>query len=178
MIDRKAEIQRRVSLPAYIDKIEHLVGYRPTVEDMTSTQFVGELRKDLGDHLKLASVSTKVILFTERLSSRFASLIANLECRNPNPVFIWIEAANDCGFSKPIKLRDFRFGFEFDRIPEGMISLISSDAKDKLLMDFEEDDDGTEIMTIELHGASWGDAELKHLASPPTPDSPPSTPRG
>jgi hypothetical protein len=165
MIDRKAEIQRRVNLSAYIDKIECLTGNRPTIEEMTSPQFVAEMRKNLSDNLKLAPVSTKAILFAEIRSSRFASLIADLESRNPNPIFIWIEAANGCGFVKPIKLCDFQFDFEFDRIPEGIITLITSDARDKLLMDFEEDDDGTQIMTIELHGAGWGKAKIKHLTS-------------
>ena len=165
MIDRKTEIQRRVNLPGYLEKLEHLTGRRPNIEELTSPQFVGQMRIDLGTHLKSAPVEKQVIPFTERLSSRFAELISNLESLNPHPIFVWIEAANDCGFAKPIRLSDFRFGFDFERIPEGIISLITSDARDKMLMDFEEDDDGLKIMTIELHGDGWGKAELKHLGA-------------
>ncbi len=178
MNDRKDEIRRRVNLHGYFDKLEHLTGYRPEIDDLTSPQFVVQIRAELSNHLKSAPVAKTVIPFTERLSSRFAALIGDLELRNPHPVFVWIEAANECGFTKPIRLADFRFGFEFERIPEGLISLITTDAKDKMLMDFEVDDDGLKIMTVELHGSDWGNAEPSSLTSAPTPDSPSSTPRG
>lgn len=160
MIDRRAEIRRRTRLPGYLDKLGHLMGYRPDIGEICSPEAVRQLQNELTKYTSSAAPATKVILFSERLSSWFAALVANLECQNPNPVFVWIDATNDCGFARPIKLRDFRFDFQFECIPEGVVALITADARDKMLLDFERDQDGAEIMTIELTGAGWGKAEL------------------
>lgn len=166
MNDRQAEICRRVTLPGYLDKIEYLTGCRPDIADLTSVQFVGQLQAELSTHLKAAPVAKVVIFFADRLSSRFLALIEDLESRNSHPVFVWIESVKDCGYAKPVRLRNFRFGFEFKHIPEGVISLITDDARNKMLMDFEADDEGREIMTIELYGQDWGNVDLKRLESP------------
>jgi len=165
MIDSKSEIQRRVSQTAYIRKLERIMGYRPELQRFTSPEIVSEFREKLDRQVNSAVVTKMVIPFVERLSNRFAALIAELERRNPNPIFIWIAGTNECGFADPIPLHEFRFGFEFECIPEGIISLVTTDASDRMLMDFEKDDKGMEIMTIELSGAGWGDAELKDLVA-------------
>ena len=163
MNDRKTEIQRSVSMPGYLDKLEHPMGFRPNIEDMTSSHFACQMRNELNNNLKLAPIAKMTVPFTEKLSKRFSTLIVALEYRNPHPVFVWMDAANECGYAKPIKLSHFKFGFEFRRIPEGIISLITTDARDKMLVDFEMGDDGIESMIIELHGEEWGKADLEHF---------------
>ena len=153
-------------MPGYLDRIERLVGSRPDQADVNSPQLADQLLKDLSENIKTAAVSKKVIPFAEKLSRNFSALIEELELRNPNPVFIWIDATKDCGFVKPIRLSAFRFGFEFDSIPEGIVALITADVSDEMLLDFETDDQGIEVMTIELHGTSWGHVELDDLWPP------------
>lgn len=167
MTDRKSEIQRRVNLPGYLDKLECLMGFRSKLETLSSIEFVDEIRDKINRNIKSTAVATTTIPFAERVSAGFVALIEELVMRNSHPVFIWIEKANECGLAPAIRLNDFLFSFGFDSIPEGLISLITSDAKDKLLMDFEEDDDGSRIMTIELHGEHWGGVKFSEFRQPP-----------
>lgn len=160
ILRRRAEILRRVQFLTYSKKLEHLTGFTHKLDDLTSPEFVKESAAKFYSNPNLAPPVRREVLFEERLSDRFKALIADLESRNPSPIYIWIQPTSDCGYAKPIKLSEFRFGFEFEAIPEGLITLITSDNKEHFMMDFEENNKGIKTLILELQGANWGRVDL------------------
>jgi hypothetical protein len=92
--------------------------------------------------------------FEARIGTRFSKLIERFSECQPQ-VYLWTNLSNSCGLARPVALLEVQFGFEFGAIAAGIITVISVDSQDRLLLDFSECD-GELMLEIEVEGACWG----------------------
>lgn len=88
------------------------------------------------------------ILFNEK--DKLKEIIFNNCERINKSYFIFTEYSLDCGTLKINKLQDFNFDFSFRSEHSGLISLISEDLSEKIILDFSEEN-GVEYLEIEIY---------------------------
>jgi len=59
---------------------------------------------------------------------------------------------------KASSLRDVKFDFEFDAIEMGLLSITTSDFRDRLLLDWFESDSNDRRLILEIQGVHWAEA--------------------
>jgi hypothetical protein len=88
-----------------------------------------------------------------------------------SPVLIWTELATTCGPMRIGSITDVNFDFGFDANAIGRVMLTTLDGSDRLILDWDEDDDGRRILNIDFIGKQWVQA-----VPPPQPVGKPAKP--
>lgn len=73
-------------------------------------------------------------------------------------MYVWTALSNVCGVARPIPLLEFNLAFDFNVNREGIVVLLTSDLRDKLVFDFSVQN-GTPELEIEVSGEHWGRVE-------------------
>jgi hypothetical protein len=170
MTSRPNDIRRLAALPTYLTELAVLTGREVSAEELLPEQDTSLLRDEIKGIPK-GQVVRAAIPFEGRTSEAFTAMIEHLRVLNPSPVVLWPPKANDCGLLLVPSLKHINFAFPFDVNPEGILVIATKDGCDRMVLDFSDEDDGRSL-EIELHGKHWSQA------TPPTPDSPPSSQRG
>jgi len=69
-------------------------------------------------------------------------------------VYLWTALTNDCGVHRAVPLADIDFNFPFEFSPEGILSVVSQDLGDRILLDWYEEG-GVELLDFEVIGPRW-----------------------
>ena len=145
-------LRSNLYIGAYLAELSSILG-RPVAKDelesMDATQAVADAQKPL-----LAFEPVKFeIPFSQRSAKPVHDLIQTLSFANPAPLFLWASHANDCGVLKLRSLADVRSDFAFD-VNEGLISLVTIDLCDQILLDFYEEE-GSQVLCLAVQGTHW-----------------------
>ena len=151
-----AKLQKKLNLSRYLHELSSLIGRSIEADELGAPVGATAIREEVG--LKFGSLPTQssIISFSERCSGRFNGFIQRLGELNPLPVYVWTPRTVSCGTFLVSSLASINFNFDFDINEEGMLVFLSSDLKDKLLLDFSRLSAGNQIMTIETQGERWG----------------------
>lgn len=95
------------------------------------------------------------IRFFDRTSERFGKLLQNLTAANPSSVYVWTPRTIDCGALLVPSLDAITFDFDFSINDEGVLSFVTSDLADRLLLDFSRTSAGEQMLTVENRGPNW-----------------------
>lgn len=156
-MNRRELIARKVNLPIYLSQLSELFGGPVTQEQLLSVEETSALQEQSRKH-KREPMWRVEVPFSERLGPRFKSLLSELRDRNPRPVHVWIERAHTCGVPRAVPLADLNFGFEFHRLPSGIVTIATADLEDDMILDFSRDEQDKETLEIEVSGPRWGNA--------------------
>lgn len=64
---------------------------------------------------------------------------------------MWTALTNDCGVHRAVPLSELDFSFPFEFNPEGILSVVSQDLGDSILLDWYEEG-GVELLDLEVTG--------------------------
>jgi len=144
---------RRQRIPALLKELQALTGREVHEEDIESLEQLYEMQSDTR-RLEDGENVTQNIPFSDRNSERFRIFIGKLKETNPSSIYIFAENSHDCGTLLVPSLDDINFNFDFS-INWGLLSFITSDYSDSLLIDFSISDAGEEVMDIIRRGRNW-----------------------
>ncbi|GGE54222.1 hypothetical protein GCM10007276_34110 [Agaricicola taiwanensis] len=159
MTDR---IQQLANRRSYLAKLRLLLRREVNAVELLSLSETEERAKQQ----PAANAKNFRVPFDWLSTSAFDLLIRTLATLNPSPVILWVDKARICGALEVPSLTAIDFSFPFEALPEGIMVVTTSDARDKMVLDFYEED-GLRYLDVELHGAGWPSADL----APPVPTS-------
>jgi hypothetical protein len=105
--------------------------------------------------LVMKPLTTFVIPFTDKSSARFRSFIQRLNEKVEGPVRLFTPYTLKFGFVETASLLDINFEFPFNVNRDGILSIVSHDVLNSLLLDFFVSDAGVETLEVELEGSEW-----------------------
>ena len=130
---------------------QYLSEYQEVINKITKNDFkilsIVETDKLIEKESKLKLRFSKKILFNDK--EELKSIIFNNFNTNDS-VYIFTSLSRDCGVVLIDSIIYFNFNFNFMDDHSGIISLISSDVKNKILLDFYEED-GLQYLEIESY---------------------------
>ena len=130
---------------------QYLSEYQEVINKITKNNFkilsIVETDKLIEKESKLKLRFSKKILFNDK--EELKSIIFNNFNTNDS-VYIFTSLSRDCGAVLIDSIIYFNFNFNFMDDHSGIISLISSDVKNKILLDFYEED-GLQYLEIESY---------------------------
>ena len=130
---------------------QYLSEYQEVINKITKNDFkilsIVETYKLIEKESKLKLKFSKKILFNDK--EELKSIIFNNFNTNDS-VYIFTSLSRDCGAVLIDSIIYFNFNFNFMDDHSGIISLISSDVKNKILLDFYEED-GLQYLEIESY---------------------------
>jgi hypothetical protein len=95
--------------------------------------------------------------FSDLHSDRFIKFVQKLQISRPTPIMVWTVQTIYCG-ALSIPSIDLILDFNFEEIfnTESLITFITNDPRNSLLLDFELSRNNEKLMKIEVQGPSWG----------------------
>lgn len=92
--------------------------------------------------------------FAEKNGRRLSPLVHAFQ---EDLVYVWTALSNDCGVHRAVPLSEVDFSFPFAFSPEGILSIVSQDLGDHILLDWYEEG-GAELLDLEVTGPRWSAA--------------------
>lgn len=130
---------------------QYLAEYEENIKKITNNYFeilsIVDTDKLIEKESKLKLIFSKKILFNDK--EELKRIIFNNFSTNDN-VYIFTSLSRDCGAVLIDSINSFNFNFNFIDDHSSIISLIRSDVKNKILLDFYEED-GLEYIEIESY---------------------------
>lgn len=149
------------NLQSHLSQLSQLTHREVTADDLLPLDVTHTIQEQSKRLLNSSSHKKFKIGFTEKLDAHFATFVRNLQALNSNPIYIWIEHTNECGLLEISSIVEFNFKFEYTVISQGIISLLTKDMSDNMVLDFFEDSSGERFIQIELAGSSWPTCKRK-----------------
>lgn len=141
------------SLPKFLSKLEAIIS--SDVEENRLLTVDESNRLIDSSNLGLPKTKTGFTIdFSRKNNRNFREFINALYQANSSPVYVWIEDSNIHGLYKAPSIRSINFSFPFDIDDNGIIVFRTDDCKDKLLIDFYEEN-GCEMLDVEIQGCNW-----------------------
>lgn len=116
---------------------------------LEETKMIIHKRQEIGKSIP----SEKLVLKFED-KDRLLSYLSKMAELKKGKIYLFIEYTKNCGALLLNSLKDFNYNFSFSDEHSGIISFLSEDLKDKLVLDFYEDT-GQHILEIETQGYVW-----------------------
>lgn len=146
--------QRRLFLRQYLHELTALVGREVLEEEIGSVDEAVHMRQ-LAKAISGVRREVAQIAFSEIRSNRFKEYIARLAKANDSVVLVWTPRTIFCGTFRIPSLEAVCLSFNFDINPEGNIVFTTEGVDDRLILNFDVDDQGEQILQIETQGAHW-----------------------
>ncbi len=149
-----AKLAYQAAIEPYLAQLTELTNQKVTADCLTSIKEVESIRKN---STGLNFLEKKAYWFSpsELFSEKFKSYVKCLEATNPSPVGVWLEGTKACGLFYIRGVSELNFQFRFSLVPDGIFKLITADARDSLLLDFDFD----EVQMV-IQGYSWTAVKL------------------
>jgi hypothetical protein len=142
---KKRRLFGKQYLQSYLGELKSILQISVETLDLLPIVETDKLSEiDYSNYLKMSFN----ILFNEKNKLK-EIIFKNCERVNKS-YFIFTEYSLDCGTLKISKLQDFNFDFSFKSLHSGLISLISEDLSEKIILDFSEEN-GDEYLEIEIY---------------------------
>lgn len=150
----QTEIKRRLNLNAYLAELAALTGRSIEADELGTPEEAAAIRERARSFSSQAAACLD-IPFTERMSERFHAFVQRLQAANASPVYVWTPRTIDCGALVVSSLVVIHFDFDFTITEDGILSFVTTDLEDRLLLDFSASAAGNQLMTIETQGRNW-----------------------
>jgi hypothetical protein len=153
MINKK-NIKYQRNITSYLSELTLLANKNVNESDILDIIEVDDVRqKSFG--LNDFEISKFRILFDDRVTEKFKNFIDTLYQANDNEVYIWTKRTEICGLYKVESIKNINLNFPFKVNHEGILVFLSTDFKDKLLLDFSLDSNGEKMLEVETQGQNW-----------------------
>lgn len=154
MIDIANKINYLKCINDYLVELKTLTNKKVKKEELSDLDEV-EVKRDESSRLKSLPEYEFTIAFEEKEHGRFNSYINSLYEVNQSELYLWTKNTNACGLYKTESIKNVNFTFPFNVNEEGIIVLLASNLKDKLVLDFYEDSDDELCLDVEARGDNW-----------------------
>ena len=145
---------RKFFLKDYLKKIKEL-----TTEDVQAEQLVDlpttSLLKKKAIDLEECMEKHVYDLKSDEYFEAIPDFVGSLFKAYSGPVTVWIEESSICGPVVLESILNFNFKFDQNKLPEEVISILSTDAREKLVLDFD-----SSYVEIEIFGDRWSKVSL------------------
>ena len=156
--ERRRKIRQKINMKEHLNELTVLMGRPVHADDLESLEKTDAICEVWDKHI--GELERKVeeyeIPFSDRLLQRFKIFVKNLFDANPSPVYAWVERSNVCGTLLIPSVLSIRFDFEFTLERNAVISFLTSDFKDRLLLDFFLSEEGEQRLEVKTEGRNWG----------------------
>lgn len=147
-------LQKNLYLKIQLKELTELAGRPVSERDLISTNTINN---SIDENIKKHQTSTNEfqINFDEKESNRFKKYIENLKKANDSQVYIITPLAKSCGILQIPSISAINLNFTYEINKEGIISFLTKDTQDSLLMDFFQNSKYEKILKIETKGINW-----------------------
>lgn len=148
------KIRRKLDLRRYLEELSALTGRRVQADELGSIEQAASIREDCQ---RFSTQASRVIEipFSDRSSERFEKFVQGLSKANSASVYVWTPRTISCGTFLMPSINAVRFAFDFAVNTEGIFVFVTSDLKDRLLLDYSDSPAGGRIMKVETQGTNW-----------------------
>jgi hypothetical protein len=154
MSDANPKLAFRSSIPRYLRELEAFLGHGVEASSLLTPQETKLLQEQARRVPRVPIVRWRM-RFEDREKPWFHGLVAKLADLNSSAIYLWTPMSIVCGILREVPLRDLQlFSFPFSINAEGILTILTSDLKDQMLMDFWEDEG--RWLDVELAGEHWG----------------------
>jgi len=137
------------AIKSYITLLSRLTGQAVREEQLCSLDETRKL-KDQAAGMSPVNKKTFEVSPAELRSDRFTHFVQRLHKANSSPIYIWVDATNQCGALQIPGITAFNFLFDFSNVPGGTVVLLAVNLEDRLLLDIDSD-----TIELETQGNSW-----------------------
>lgn len=129
------KLRQKINIKKYLEELSMLTGRPVRADELCSLEQTIALRES-AKQLEEQPAQRHTILFADQSSKR-SEIFANNLCRSNNcPVYIWTPRTISCGALLVPSICSVEFYFDFSINEEGILVFLTSDLKDRLLIDF------------------------------------------
>ncbi|RYZ09382.1 MAG: hypothetical protein EOO73_03540 [Myxococcales bacterium] len=144
----------RNEIRRHLAELTRLLGREVRADELLSLEDTQRVRGALNGEEEPSR--SFVIPFDDKSSPRWALFVSNLSATLSGNVYLWTPASNECGLLRPVPLGAVDFTFEFETIPEGIVSIVSEELGDRMVLDFSEEAQQGRVLEVEQFGETWG----------------------
>ncbi len=145
---KKRRLFGKKHLPKYLEELNRLVRYEVKESDLLSIVDTDNFIESSKILDKNSLIFQKTILFSEK--EKLLDLIKENTLEMNAPYLMYLSYSLDCGLMRLSSLYDFNFNFSFYDEHAGIIIFTREDKKEKILLDYSEDNN-KEIIEIEVY---------------------------
>lgn len=138
-----------VAIKGYLERLSVIVGRKVKEDELSSLEETQKILDTEKVQLKDDKISYEMSP-KEFQSKKFNAFLEKLKRMNSAKISIWLEDSRTCGIFMLENISKFNNRFNLEKVPEGLIELITEDCQDSLLVDFYPDS-----VEIEIKGANW-----------------------
>lgn len=149
-----AKLRQRIDRNKYLEELRSLMGRPVETQELGTLDDVEKLRK-IAKKFEFQETSSWDVEFEEIRSDRFVDFVRRLSDTNPSSVYIWTPRTIYCGALLVPSMTMLKLDFDFGINKEGILAFLTSDAQDRLLLDFYSDNNGRRRLKIEVQGDHW-----------------------
>ena len=155
MTERSGKFAFAKELPRHLAELEVLLKRHIEPRELLSVEETRLIRARASQVARWPLCRWK-LPFLEKEDGRFRAFVANLSEANPADVYVWTPASNVCGLLRPVALARVSFSFPFELNPEGILTILTIDLSDQLLLDYSMGEGGEAFLEMECSGEHWG----------------------
>lgn len=156
--DEDSDLDQRLAyhrhMRKHLDELSLFVLFEAVEADLLDVELARHLKKQMAEMVDLPHRRLR-LRFEDVTNPAFHALVERLYALNMSPVLIWTEFATTCGPMRIGSITDVNFDFGFDANAIGRVMLTTLDGSDRLILDWDEDDDGRRILNIDFIGKQW-----------------------
>jgi hypothetical protein len=156
--DETSEVEQRLAyhrhMHKHLQELSLFVLFEVFEADLLDVDIARHLKKQMAEMTDLPQRQLR-IRFEETTTPAFQDLVDRMYHLNMSPVLIWTEFAPICGPMRIGSITDVNFDFGFDANAAGIVTLTTTDGADRLLLSWEEDDEGRRILDLTITGKQW-----------------------
>jgi hypothetical protein len=152
LTDRFASIR---DLPRHLRELALLVGRSVDRHELLPLHETKAIRAQASQVDRQPVVQFEVP-FEAKTQPRFATFVKRIAEANPSDVFLWTPTSNLCGLLRPLPLAAVHMDFPFHLNPEGIVSILTSDLREQLLLDYSTGNDDESVLQVQVSGERWG----------------------
>lgn len=138
----------------YLKELATLLGRNVTESELGSPTSVRNLAKR-SDRLVFAPSAVWQVPFQTKHSEEVRGILRRIEDVNRDRVLLLTPRSRSCGSIVVQSVGALNLDFPFSLNPEGIFTLVAEDACNRLVFDFFRDENGVEVLELEIQGAAW-----------------------
>jgi len=147
-------LRQRRHMDRYLGELSTLMARAVQPDELGSREQAVEMRVAAQGFLGQSSAWCE-IKFADRSSEHFAKFLKRLTDANSSSIYVWTPHTIDCGTFLAPSLDVIKFDFPFAINDDGILSFVTSDLQDRLVLDFSRTFAGQEVMRVETQGPGW-----------------------
>ncbi|MFD2162263.1 hypothetical protein ACFSJU_07650 [Paradesertivirga mongoliensis] len=142
---KKRRLFGKQYLPSYLKELNKITKRQVAASDLLTIVDTDELYDVKFQNTPICTIRLK---FEDK--AELEKLLEDLRSQKDTEYFLFTSYSGDCGTLKIKSLKEFNIDFSFSDEHAGLISLISEDLSQKILLDFYEEE-GIEYLEVEVY---------------------------